>query len=311
MTQEIQTTQAIEAQETQIQVQAQLVEPSQANEINEPSQPIQPIQNLSLQMHPQNDLENYLAQALNDEVRNWIGKNLKNYLAKLAQKAVISSNIANSQSQCQTQLQTQNHDEIEHIIDYLNSPEAPQRLEKMSYAQAKSNAEKWLKTQIKKGKTIEEVPSDFEVFLDFNDGFKFVKLLGENAYKKEGFLMSHCVAGYYHQKNSEIYSLRDKKNNPHATIEVEINAGCIEQIKGKGNGSIHPLYAGYILQFISKINLEVSPYDLSKFGYQKVASNLFEKIKSTKGLVFLKIKANQYLYIKSEPQNLSKARVKK
>ena len=124
--------------------------------------------------------------------------------------------------------------------------------------------------------------------------------------------MSHCVASYYRQQeNSEIYSLRDKKNNPHATIEIKINAGRIEQIKGKGNGSIHPLYAGYILQFISKINLEVSSYDLSKFGYQKVASNLFEKIKSTKGLAFLKIKENQYLYIKSEPQNLSKARVRK
>ena len=288
MTQEIQTTQAIESQEVQIQS----VESSQTNE---------PTQNLTLQMHPQNDLENYRAQALNDEVRDWVNKNLTNYLVKMFEKSLNG-----------TKKQPEDHDEIEHIIDYLNSPEAPQRLQKMSYAQAKSNAEKWLKTQIKKGKTIEEAPSDFEVFLDFNDGFKFVKLLGENAYKKEGFLMSHCVASYYHQQDtSQIYSLRDKKNNPHATIEVEINAGRIEQIKGKGNGSIHPLYAGYILQFINKINLEVSYYDLSKFGYQKVSPKLFEKIKLTNGLAFLEIKQNQYLYIKSEPQSLTKGRVKK
>lgn len=223
--------------------------------------------------------ENYLEQALGEEVKSWVSKNLKNYLAK----------------------NPENRDEIEHIIDYLNSPEAPSRLQKMSYPQAKSNAAKWLKSQIKKGKTIDEKESDIETFLDFGDGFKFVKLLGENAYKKEGFLMSHCVASYY-QGKSEIYSLRDKNNNPHATIEVMSNKGRINQVKGKGNGSIHPLYIRYILAFFSKIDLEVEDYELGRLGYKEVMQETFEKIKDIKGLAFLQIRNSNYIYINSVPE---------
>lgn len=230
------------------------------------------------------NVSNYLAQAMNDEVRNWVSKNLKNYLTKM------SENL------------DQDNEEVEHIIDYLNSTEAPNRLQKMSYLQAKANSEKWLKTQIKKGKTIQEAESDFEIFLDFGDGFKFVKLLGENSYKREGFLMSHCVASYYDRENSEIYSLRDKNNDPHATIEIVRNRGRVEQIKGKGNGSIHSAYANYILAFISKINMRVGEYDFARFGYQKVENDLFEKIKSIKGLSFFASSETNYLYVKSKPK---------
>jgi predicted nucleotidyltransferase len=223
--------------------------------------------------------ENYLEQALNEEVKLWVSKNLKNYLEKNAE----------------------NHDEIEHIIDYLNSPEAPSRLQKMSYLQAKSNADKWLKSQVKKGKAINEKESDIEVFLDFGDGFKIVKLIGENAYKKEGFLMGHCVASYY-KGQSEIYSLRDKNNNPHATIEVIVERGKINQVKGKGNGSIHPLYIRYILAFFNQINLEVSSYELERLGYKTLEKETFEKIKNIKGLVFLHIKESDYIYINSVPE---------
>lgn len=223
--------------------------------------------------------ENYLEQALNDEVKLWVSRNLKNYLEKNAE----------------------NRDEIEHIIDYLNSPEAPPRLQKMSYLQAKSNADKWLKSQVKKGKTIDEKESDVEVFLDFGDGFKIVKLIGENAYKKEGFLMGHCVASYY-QGRSEIYSLRDKNCNPHATIEVIIERGRINQVKGKGNGSIHPLYIRYILAFFSQINLEVESYELGRLGYKKIEDKTFAKVKDIKGLAFLQVQESNYIYINSVPE---------
>lgn len=223
--------------------------------------------------------ENYLEQALNDEVKLWVSRNLKNYLEK----------------------NQENRDEIEHIIDYLNSPEAPLRLQKMSYHQAKNNAEKWLKSQVKKGKTIDEKESDIETFLDFGDGFKIVKLIGENAYKKEGFLMGHCVASYY-QGRSKIYSLRDKNNNPHATIEVIVDRGRINQVKGKGNGSIHPLYIRYILAFFNHINLEVESYELGRLGYKRIKDETLKKIKDIKGLAFLQIKEVSYIYINSIPE---------
>jgi hypothetical protein len=109
--------------------------------------------------------------------------------------------------------------EVEHIIDYFASDKRPKRISKMSYAQAKSNTDKWNAALIKKGDNIKELPTDVEIIKDFGDGFKIVKLVGENAYKREGFLMRHCLVSYW-GKNTKIYSLRDKENMPHCTIEI-------------------------------------------------------------------------------------------
>jgi hypothetical protein len=109
--------------------------------------------------------------------------------------------------------------EVEHILDYLASDKRPARLSKMSYAQAKANTDKWNKTLIKKGNNIEEKPEDTKLIHDFKDGFKIVQLIGENAYKREGFLMRHCCLAYF-GKGKKVYSLRDKNNEPHCTMEI-------------------------------------------------------------------------------------------
>jgi hypothetical protein len=171
----------------------------------------------------------------------------------------------------------------------------------MYYDQARSNADKWLKAQIKKGKTINEVASDFEVFMEFENGFKIVKLLGENAYKKEGYLMGHCVASYFGLQSSFIYSLRDNQNNPHATIELLYDNSKIKQVKGKGNGSIHPLYIKYILQFFEKVELPVSSTEFYYLGYKKIDQEIFNLIKEIEGLKFLENEGEQYLFIHSQP----------
>lgn len=142
-------------------------------------------------------LEYSKAFGASEKVEKWITSTLKNYLDK------------NSPSQ----------DEVEHIIDYFLSDEVPQRIEHMAYAEAKSNTEKWNKALIKKGEHIKETEKDTEIILDFKDGFKIVKLVGKNAYEREGYLMRHCVASYF-GNDKTILSLRDKNNNPHCTIEI-------------------------------------------------------------------------------------------
>ncbi|MEX0315105.1 MAG: hypothetical protein AB3N18_13085, partial [Allomuricauda sp.] len=133
-------------------------------------------------------IEKYLnyAQGMqaSQEVVSWVSTNLSNHLKK----------------------SEENQTEIEHIIDYLASDKAPKRLKKMSYAQAKSNTDKWNKSLIKKGSKIKEDESDVETVLELDNGFRWVKLVRESAYKREGFLMRHCVASYY-GKGVEIYSL--------------------------------------------------------------------------------------------------------
>ena len=209
-------------------------------------------------------MEKYLNYAkhieANEYVLKWIETTLKNYCEK---------------NQPATE-------EIEHIIDYL--AQAP-KISRMSYKEAKSNAEKWLKTQIKKGMDIEEKPEDIETILDFGDGFRVVKLIGENAFKREGFLMSSCVASYF-GKNTEIFSLRDKDNLPHATLEKN------QQIKGRGNGDICLKYIDYIVKFLQKIGMTVSDDEMKHLGY----INVSEIMKKEPDLIFPDLYNGKYFY---------------
>ena len=149
-------------------------------------------------------------------------------------------------------------EEVEHILDFL--VQYKKKVQRMSYKDAKRLSDAWMKTQIKKGNNIVELPTDTEVVLDFNDGFKIVKLISENAYKREGFLMSHCVASYY-GNGKEIYSLRDKDNVPHCTMEKD------QQIKGKGNGDIHHKYINYVVKFLEHVGMTVGDSEMKHLGY--------------------------------------------
>ena len=208
-----------------------------------------------------NEIQKY-AQGMNasKEIIDWLGKRLpENY----------------------------DQSEIEHIIDYLVA-ENP-KLTTANYEQIKKNADKWLATQIKKGNNIKETSEDTEIVLDFKDGFKFVKLVGKNAYKREGFLMSSCVESYF-GKDDEIYSLRDNKNLPHATLSKSS-----QQIKGKGNGKISPLYIRYVVEFLEYLKIEVRDNEMNNLGYVNIE-------KADKNAVFPDLFRSKYFY----KQNLDK-----
>ena len=155
----------------------------------------------------------------------------------------------------------------EHILDWIEAKN-PKKLYKMRWDEALGAADKWTKAQSAKGENIKEDKDDVKVALDFKDGFKFVQLVGKRAYEREGYLMSHCVASYY-GKDDEIYSLRDSKNMPHATI-----SRSSQQIKGKGNGSIHPEYIRYVVEFLDFIKVDVRDSEMMNLGYLNVEKYL-------------------------------------
>lgn len=190
-------------------------------------------------------MSNYIKYArafdASDKVVHWINHNLKNYLDK----------------------NQENQEEIEHIIDFLVSDAAPVKMDMMSYPEAKKATEKWVKKLNKKAGKIVEEPEDTEVVYDFEDGFKIVKLVGKRAYEREGYLMRHCVASYY-GSDKTIYSLRDSKNNPHCTMEED------QQVKGKGNGDIHPKYVGYVVKFLEHTGMTVGDSEMAHLGYINV-----------------------------------------
>jgi len=184
--------------------------------------------------------------------------------------------------------------DLEHIIDWMVSGDAPQRLKKMSLKDAVKKTDDWVKKNIERGSQIEEKESDLETFIDFGDGFKFMQLLTKNSFQREGSLMSHCLGGYNPASDLKIYSLRDSKNNPHCTIEVRGDKE-VNQIKGKGNGSIHPKYINYVLDFLEKVGMKIRPNEMQNLGYHHVDEIHLDFIKQ-RGLEkeLVKVRDNYY-----------------
>lgn len=174
-----------------------------------------------------------------------------------------------------------NTEKLEHIVDYLVSAAAPVRLRRMSYNDAERKAEEWSKANQKKGRGLVDTEKDISVVHDFLDGTTIVRLLTKQALQREGFLMNHCVGGYDpNNEDVHIYSYRDKKNIPHATFEVQRSYNEIVQIKGKGNGSIHPKYVNPILTFLKTISMDVRPSDMKHLGYYHLPKEHLDFVKS-------------------------------
>jgi hypothetical protein len=171
--------------------------------------------------------------------------------------------------------------ELEHILDYLVSDKAPTRLQKLNIKDAKRLAKEWSERNQKKGKNLKDSEDDIEIIHDFLDGTKIVRLKTKKAYEREGFLMSHCLGGYSVQSDVLIYSYRDAKNLPHATFEVRKNNNEIIQIKGKGNGDIHPKYIHPILAFLKSIGMDIRPSEMKNLGYYHVPKDHLEFLKTT------------------------------
>jgi len=225
------------------------------------------------------NMQMYYEYAQKDDVKSWVNTTLSNYLGKNPHTL---------------------ENEVEHILDYLNSDSRPYKISKMSYGQAKTNAEKWSAILQKKAGGIVEVDSDVEVVKDFGDGFKLVTLVSKAAYDREGAMMRNCVSSYFNKKDSKIYSLRDAQNNPHCTMEVVIHNNEIYQIKGKGNGPIHPNYISYILQALKEIGNEVRLSEMSNLGYNTLDAYVWRFLEENfEGIKYITYQNTKLFYIRS------------
>ena len=174
--------------------------------------------------------------------------------------------------------------EIEHIIDFFASSAAPKRLQKMSFEDAQRKSKEWTERNQKKGRDLEDGPQDIETVMQFDDGGRIVRLLSDKAFKREGSLMSHCLGGYNSSnEKSQIFSYRDTKNRPHVTIELSVDTDRIIQIKGKGNGSVHPRYVNFVIDFLCQSGHKVQGSDMINLGYYPITA---QQIKLVEALGF-------------------------
>lgn len=89
----------------------------------------------------------------------------------------------------------------------------------------------------------------------FSDKKHFLYLLTEKDLNYEGKKMGHCVAGTNYKsrvknKSSLILSLRDIKNEPHLTIEIDTAKTYLIQQQGKANAEIKDKYLLLMKEFV-------------------------------------------------------------
>ena len=185
--------------------------------------------------------------------------------------------------------------EVEHVIDYLRNHKQPEKVITLSYKQLVAKSKKWIDKMNKSAGKVVELDEDVKHYMwasTKKEGYRFVELVGKNAFVKEGQLMSHCLSNYYGKSDVKIYSLRDASNKPHATIEI-YSSGEINQIKGKGNGSIHPRYIKYVLKFLKKVapKMQIRDSEMNNLGYISIPDEIRPLFKKCyKGVKFFQKK---------------------
>ncbi|AQU89195.1 hypothetical protein B0W47_16565 (plasmid) [Komagataeibacter nataicola] len=159
-------------------------------------------------------------------------------------------------------------DEITNTRDWLHGlqeedPKLANKIDRISWEAGQGHQEKWHDKLAKKAEKLSEFrgnPDDITPMIKYEDGFQWVKLDTPEAKDFEGNAMGNCVGkgGY---DNKTIFSLRDKDNFPHVTIEYDEKTKTIQQMKCKGNSEVTDDY----MPVVKNLMMELKPehiYDI-------------------------------------------------
>lgn len=123
----------------------------------------------------------------------------------------------------------------------------------MSFEKAFENSEEWHKNlKPKNSNHTLKNKDDEKIIYTTKDNNYFFVLLNPEELELEGDIMKNCVGAYrdkVKKGHSLIISMRDIKNEPHITIEVDIRTSSVVQIKGKANTNPSEEYLKLITEF--------------------------------------------------------------
>lgn len=139
-------------------------------------------------------------------------------------------------------------------------------LQGKSFEQLLQESNRWHRSLVNQPRQITDQGGDLgpyhtdEVVKRWPDGTKLVSVKDPRDLEVEGDLMGHCVGGYCERVDSgkaTILSLRDRKNLPHVTIELNPLQGSfyVNQVRGKGNARPHDKYVPYLVDFFTEKDL--------------------------------------------------------
>tara|TARA_Y100000389_G_C17464356_1_gene524268 strand:- start:3397 stop:4431 length:1035 start_codon:yes stop_codon:yes gene_type:complete len=124
-----------------------------------------------------------------------------------------------------------------------------------------------------------------KVILDCGE-YKWVKLSTQEDCIEEGNFMNHCIGGNSHAPRIEsgismAFSLRDKFNKPHLTLEANLNNKIIIEFKGSSNSLPKAEYLDYFVQLNQKYNFtKIQDYTIESFKDNLEAIKEINKINS-------------------------------
>ncbi|KKN37449.1 hypothetical protein LCGC14_0763520 [marine sediment metagenome] len=250
----------------------------------------------------QGDIKKFIAmvqeRTTRDDVKKWLKSNLRNWIInfyKAATPVEVTSHspewlvkaVSAGQDVVDVDLNDRFRQEVEHTVDYLNSLERGE-ITRIAVPDAIKQADEWTKRLIKQGEKVHEEEGSTKLVMELPNGFGVVRLITDDAFKREGAKMGHCVGSYcsgFEEGRYEIYSLRDNKNDPHGTIEIsgkgKLLGRDIRQIKGRGNRALVRKYWELAWSFVDKFKLKID-YDYENIGLYKIKNKLYPYTKLPK-----------------------------
>ena len=142
---------------------------------------------------------------------------------------------------------------VRRAIEYLDDLAAggePDKVGRMSFEQAVRAAKRERRDRAARRRRLYE-PGTIPVYR-YGDTAVVLQLTSPDSLAREGNRMNHCVADYadaIRLGECEIYSVRDLKGEPQATVEVDPD-GFVMQVKGRANGPVAEPYKGAVRDFI-------------------------------------------------------------
>ena len=150
--------------------------------------------------------------------------------------------------------------ETQNVIDWLhhsgnNIWRFKEKLYKITWKDAVVAQKKWHLSLTKKNITSLDGAYDYDIYQSLDNGYKWCNLKA-SALRYEGEAMGHCVNQYKSEilnENIFIFSLRDKNNIPHLTMEYNRQNNTINQCVSHGNNKIPKTYQKEYLSFLNKM----------------------------------------------------------
>jgi hypothetical protein len=120
-------------------------------------------------------------------------------------------------------------------------------------------ADKAMMKAIQREGTVDLTEGNEELLMELDDGYRLVALLTPAALDREGYKMKHCIGQGAYDENVKkqdclFLSLRDRFNNPQATMEL-VGKNLV-QLQGKQNKTPNFKYARLLQPFIVKYGIE-------------------------------------------------------